>query len=183
MNHGDNHFKKHKLDIKKRVPCAHTGQLKHIFLALAHTTSNFCPQNFRVLNGECLPCAVGEHTPGGDDLSISETTCCASDEYEKQPPTKDAGGGADRICKKCFGNNPDTDDVDKYFSTLKCCGKGEDATCRRVYDGFNKACANHASSTCSTFEKYGTLGTGADCTHNNQCDNGNCDIGNTDKCL
>ena len=144
---------------------------------------NFCPQNFRVLNGECLPCAVGEHTPGGDDLSISETTCCASDEYEKQPPTKDAGGGADRICKKCFGNNPDTDDVDKYFSTLKCCGKGEDATCRRVYDGFNKACANHASSTCSTFEKYGTLGTGADCTHNNQCDNGNCDIGNTDKCL
>lgn len=135
---------------------------------------NFCAPDYHVVAGLCTPCAVGEHTPGYDDINIGETKCCKADEYEYQPPTPNINnmGGSDRICKPCYGNADANQDVEQRYANLRCCTKGYDYMCSRIYDGYSKACFDETQSQCANFEKYGDLQQGEGCTHTNQCADG-----------
>lgn len=167
----------------KCQPCAAgTFNLEGDSTALVNTQCDdtYCPPNYHVVNNLCTPCPVGEHTPGYDDVNIQGgTKCCKADEYEFEPtsPNINNNGGSDRICKKCYGNTNTQHDVEARYANLRCCTKGYDFACSRIYDGYNKACFDETSSQCAGFVKYGTLQQGETCTHNNQCDNGNCSNG------
>ena len=167
----------------KCQPCAEgTFNLEGDSTASVNTQCDdtYCPPNYHVVNNLCTPCPVGEHTPGYDDINIQGgTKCCKADEYEFEPtsPNINNNGGSDRICKKCYGNTNNQHDVEARYSNLRCCTKGYDFACSRIYDGYTKACFDESSSQCAGFVKYGTLQQGEACTHNNQCDNGNCNNG------
>lgn len=162
------------------TPCAEgTFNLEGDSITLVNTDcdDNYCPENFRVTNGQCVACAAGEHTPGFDDRNIQGgTKCCKSDEYEFTPssPNINNNGGSDRVCKKCYGNTDNKQDVEKRYADLRCCIKGYDYQCNRIYHGYNAACVDEASSTCNAFAKYGTKQQGEACAHNNECDDGVC---------
>tara|TARA_B100000674_G_scaffold162469_1_gene130000 strand:- start:2136 stop:7535 length:5400 start_codon:yes stop_codon:yes gene_type:complete len=167
----------------KCQPCAAgTFNLEGDSTALVNTQCDdtYCPPNYHVVNNLCTPCPVGEHTPGYDDVNIQGgTKCCKADEYEFEPtsPNINNNGGSDRICKKCYGNTNTQHDVEARYANLRCCTKGYDFACSRIYDGYNKACFDETSSQCAGFVKYGTLQQGETCTHKNQCDNGVCTNG------
>ena len=155
-----------------------TNNLEGDWTSLGNTDCDdtYCPPNYHVVAGQCTPCPVGEHTPGFDDVNIGDTKCCKADEYEYEPTTPNINnnGGSDRICKKCYGNADANQDIETRYSNLRCCTKGYDYACSRIYDGYSKACFDETQSQCFGFEKYGTLQQGEACTHNNQCDNGVC---------
>jgi predicted outer membrane repeat protein len=137
----------------------------------------YCPVNYHVVNGACAICPAGEHTPGYDDVTISGgTKCCKADEYEYTPPSPNINnnGGSDRVCKKCYGNTDPNQDIEKRYADLRCCIKGYDYQCNRLYDGYNQACVDETSSTCNGFVKYGTKQQGEACAHENECDSGVC---------
>ena len=156
-----------------------TYNLEGDSIALLNTVcdDNYCPENYHVVNGQCAVCPTGEHTPGFDDLNIvGGTKCCKSDEYEFIPPTPNINnnGGGDRICKKCSGNSNANQDIEKRYTDLRCCLKGYDYQCSRIFHGYNAACMNVAGSTCSGFVKYGEKQQGEACAHANECDSGVC---------
>ena len=162
------------------VPCAEgTFNLEGDSITLLNTAcdDNYCPENFRVSNGQCVACATGEHTPGFDDINIDAgTTCCKADEYEYTPSTPNINnnGGSDRVCKKCYGNTDSKQDIETRYADLRCCIKGYDNQCNRIYHGYNNACIDETSSTCNAFVKYGTKQNGEACAHKNECDSGVC---------
>lgn len=162
------------------TPCAEgTFNLEGDSIALVNTAcdDNYCPENYHVVNGQCVVCPTGEHTPGFDDLNIvGGTKCCKSDEYEFIPPTPNINnnGGGDRICKKCSGNTDTNQDIEKRYTDLRCCLKGYDYQCSRIYHGYNAACMNLAGSTCAGFVKYGVKQQGETCAHANECNSGVC---------
>ena len=164
----------------KCVPCAEgTFNLEGDSITLVNTAcdDNYCPENFRVENGQCVACAAGEHTPGFDDRNIvGGTKCCKADEYEYTPssPNINSNGGSDRVCKKCYGNADANQNVEKRYADLRCCIKGYDYQCNRIFHGYNIACIDETSSTCKSFVKYGTKQQGEACAHNNECDSGVC---------
>jgi len=162
------------------TPCAEgTFNLEGDSIALLNTAcdDNYCPENYHVVNGQCAVCPTGEHTPGFDDLNIvGGTKCCKSDEFEYIPPTPNINnnGGGDRICKKCSGNTDANQDIEKRYTDLRCCLKGYDYQCSRIFHGYNAACMNLAGSTCAGFVKYGIKQQGETCAHANECDSGVC---------
>ncbi|MAD25313.1 MAG: hypothetical protein CMO44_14190, partial [Verrucomicrobiales bacterium] len=164
----------------KCVACAEgTFNLEGDSITLVNTVcdDNYCPENFRVENGQCVACPAGEHTPGFDDRNIQGgTKCCKADEYEFTPssPNINNNGGSDRVCKKCYGNTDTKQDVETRYANLRCCIKGYDYQCNRIYHGYNTACVDETSSTCNAFVKYGSKQQGEACTHNNECDDGVC---------
>ena len=138
---------------------------------------NYCPVNYRVVNGQCSACPAGEHTPGFDDKNIvGGTKCCKADEYEYTPssPNINNNGGSDRVCKKCYGNSDTKQDIETRYADLRCCIKGYDFQCDRIFHGYQQACMDESSSTCNAFVKYGTKQQGEACAHNNECDSGVC---------
>lgn len=162
------------------MPCAEgTFNLEGDSIALVDTACDdvYCQPNQFVSNGQCSACPTGEHNPGYDDVNIvGGTSCCKSDEYEytATSPNINNNGGSDRVCKKCYGNTDANQDIEKRYTDLRCCLKGYDTMCNRIYHGYNTACMDEASSTCNGFVKYGVLQQGEACTHNNECDSGVC---------
>lgn len=162
------------------TPCAEgTYNLEGDSVTLVNTVcdDNYCPPNYHVVNGQCAVCGAGEHSPGFDDKNIvGGTKCCKSDEYEYTPPTPNINnnGGGDRVCKKCYGNADNNQDIEKRYTALRCCTKTYDYQCDRIFHGYNAACADESASTCAGFVKYGVKQQGESCNHKNECDSGVC---------
>jgi len=162
------------------VACAEgTFNLEGDSIVLVNTLcdDNYCPENFHVVGGQCSACPPGEHTPGFDDRNIvGGTSCCKADEYEYNAatPNLNNNGGSDRTCKKCYGNTDVKQDIETRYADLRCCIKGYDYQCNRIYHGYQSACLDETASTCKDFQKYDSKQQGEACTHANECDDGVC---------